>query len=408
MSTTGRWLQCTACGAIHQFSSGLYCCPTCSGILEVRYHHEYLVQAWKENLESTRPGIWKHLSLLPLSNAEHIITLSEGDTPLAKAIALSHELGVKTFVKDETRNPTGSFKDRPNSVAISKALELGAKTVALASSGNAAGSLSAYAAKAGVVCVVAVPEDTPHSKLGQILVFGSRVTKVRGTYSDAFKLIKEACKTYGWHNLTSVASANPYQVEGDKTVAYEMCEQLAWTPPDWVAIPLGAGPLLVGVWKGFKELYELGVIGKLPKMIGVQAEGCSPIVRAFKNGKSDVSPWEEPHTLAHSIADPLRGYSEDGTLTLKSVHQSGGIAESVTDEEMLEAVRLLARTEGLFAEPSAAAAIAVVKKLRGSGSIKPDDIVVPVVTGTGLKSMETLDVKHVPEVDPDDIKGLAK
>ena len=374
----------------------------------MRYQHDDLVRAWKETLESSRRGVWKHLSLLPLGNAEHIVTLSEGDTPLAKATALSHVLGVKTFVKDETRNPTGSFKDRPNSVAISKALELGAKTIAVASSGNAAGSLSAYAAKAGVVCVVAVPEDTPHSKLGQILIFGSRVAKVRGTYSDAFKLIKEACKTYGWHNLTSVASANPYQVEGDKTVAYEICEQLAWNPPDWVAIPLGAGPLLVGAWKGFKELYELGVIGKLPKMIGVQAEGCSPIVRAFKSGESNVSPWGEPHTVAHSIADPLNGYPEDGSLTLRNIRESGGTAESVTDEEMLESVRMLARMEGLFAEPSAAATVAVIRKLKSSGSIGSGDIVVPVVTGTGLKSIATVDVQHVPEVDSGDIESFAK
>ena len=374
----------------------------------MHYQHDDLVQAWKQDLESPRLGIWKHLNLLPLDGPERIVTLSEGDTPLVNATALSREVGVKIFVKDETRNPTGSFKDRPNSVAISKALELGAKTVAVASSGNAAGSLSAYAAKGGVACVVAVPEDTPQSKLGQIVVFGSRVTKVRGTYSDAFNLIKDACKTYGWHNLTSVASANPYQVEGDKTVAYEICEQLSWNPPDWVIIPLGAGPLLVGAWKGFKELHELGVIEKLPKMIGVQAEGCSPIVRAFKNGQSNVSAWEEPHTVAHSIADPLNGYPEDGSLTLKNIRESRGIGESVTDEEMVESVHLLARTEGLFAEPSSAATIAVIRKLKNSGTIGPDDIVVPVVTGTGLKSIGTVSVQNIPEVDSGDIKSLAK
>ena len=345
---------------------------------------------------------------MPIDNHEHIVTLSEGDTPLIKASALSSELGVKTFVKDETRNPTASFKDRPNSVALSRALELGAKTVAVASSGNAAGSLSAYAAKAKVPCVVAVPEDTPDSKLGQIVVFGSRVVKVRGTYSDAFTLIKEACKTHGWHNLTSVASANPYQLEGDKTAAYEICQQLSWKAPNWVAIPLGAGPLLVGAWKGFKELHELGVIGALPKMIGVQAEGCSPIVRAFKNGSSAVSPWQKPDTVAHSIADPLNGYPDDGSLTLKNIRESHGIAESVTDEEMLESVRLLAGTEGLFAEPSAAATIAVIKKLKSSGRIDSDDTVVPVVTGTGLKSIATVNVQNVPQVEAGDIQSLAK
>lgn len=356
----------------------------------MHYSRDFLGQAWTKASASGRRGVWKYLEMLPLESARGVITLVEGDTPLIRADTLSRELKVKAFVKDETRNPTGSFKDRPNSVSISRALELGAKTVAVASSGNAAGSLSAYAAKAGAPCIVAVPEDIPESKLSQILVFGSKVIKVRGTYSDAFNLIKDSCRACGWHNLTSVASANPYQVEGDKTVAFEVCEQMDATPPDWVAIPLGAGPLLVGVWKGFKELHELGVLTKLPKMIGVQAEGCSPIVRAFKRKELEVSPWGKPQTIAHSIADPLNGYSQDGSLTLKMVRESGGVAESVNDVEMLDAVHLLAESEGVFAEPSAAASVAVVKKLVDSGVIGSDEIVVPVVTGTGLKSMETL------------------
>ena len=236
----------------------------------------------------------------------------------------------------------------------------------------------------------------------QIVIFGSKIVKVKGTYSNSFNLIRAACAKFKWHNLTSVSTANPYQSEGDKTVAYELVEQLERETPDWVVIPLGAGPLLVGAWKGFNEMLELGLISNLPKMIGVQAEGCAPIVRGFKEGKEDVTAWDTPTTIAHSISDPLVGYEQDGTLTLKCIRESHGYAESVNDREMLEAVQLLARVEAVFAEPSAAASVAVVKKLIHIGIIAADDTVVSLVTGTGLKSPEIMKgLVEPPEIEPD-------
>jgi len=335
--------------------------------------------------------------MLPVERRENIISLSEGNTPLIR----TDSLGDDFYVKDETRNPTGSFKDRPNTVGLSKAKELGARTVGIASSGNAAGSLSAYAAKAKIECVVCVPENTPDSKLRQILVFGAKVAKVTGTYSSAFNMISESCQKYGWHNLTSVCTANPYQVEGDKTAAYEIYERL--NNPDWVLIPLGAGPLLVGIFRGFWELREAGLIDKIPRLVGVQAEECAPIVRAFRSGDREVSPWEgKPHTIAHSIADPLTGYSQDGTLTLEKIRESGGVAESVNDKEMFEAVWQLAQGEGIFAEPAAASTLAAANKLKRNGVISQGDRVVLMITGTGLKSSAVLDqAGEAPTIDPD-------
>jgi threonine synthase len=385
-------LQCTNCASTYAVDSRIYSCSKCGGILEVLYDYDVLAECVSRSVfESERDGVWKYFHLLPLRTKQAIISLSEGGTNLIKSKRLAEDYGLKNLhIKDETRNPTGSFKDRPNTVSISKACEFGAHTIAVASSGNAAGSLSAYAAKAGLRCIVAVPADVPLGKLTQIMICGPKIVKVRGTYSSAFNLIREACLKYSWHNLTSVCSANPYQVEGDKTVAYELSEQLDWNPPDWVTVPLGAGPLLVGTWKGFKELYRLDLIRELPKMVGVQAEGCSPIVRAFKEGKMEVTSWTEPKTIAHSIADPLVGYAQDGTLALNRIRESHGVAESVTDDEMVEAISILARREGIFAEPAASASLAVVKKLKDAGVIAKDDCVVSLVTGTGLKSPEPI------------------
>jgi threonine synthase len=388
-------LNCRSCGAEISPESGKYSCPKCGGILQVKYARSVNKDSFFSY--SSRSGVWRFFEMLPVERRENIVSLEEGNTPLIR----TESLGEGVYVKDETRNPTGSFKDRPNTVGISKAVELGAKTIAIASSGNAAGSLSAYAAKASLECVVGVPEDTPNSKLKQIMVFGAKVVKVRGTYSAAFNLIRESSGKYGWHNLTSVCTANPYQVEGDKTAAYEIYERL--NNPDWVAIPLGAGPLLVGIYRGFWELREAGLIDKIPRLIGVQAEECAPIARAYKNGEKEVTPWErKPHTIAHSIADPLTGYSQDGTLTLEKIRESNGVAESVNDDEMLEAVWQLARGEGIFAEPAAASTLAAFNKLKRNGIITGGEKVVLLVTGTGLKSSAALDrLGEAPVIDPD-------
>ncbi len=383
----------------------MYCCPQCGGILEVDYNYDVVAESVRSTFlkPDENPSLWKYFDLLPVLDRKYVVSLNEGRTETVEASKIGRQFGLeKLYVKNETRNPTGSFKDRPNTVGISKALEFGAKKVAIASSGNAAGSLSAYAAKAALSCVVAVPADVPHAKLAQIAIFGSKIVKVKGTYSNAFNLIRAACSRNPWHNLTSVSTANPYQSEGDKTVAFELIEQMKQEQPDWITIPLGAGPLLVGVWKGFKEMRNLGLINTLPKLIGVQAAGCAPIVRAFREGKENVIAWDRPSTIAHSISDPLVGYEQDGNLTLKCIRDSSGYAEAVSDSEMLEAVHMMAKGVGIFAEPSAAASVAAVKKLVNAGIIAGDDRVVALVTGTGLKSPEALrESSEVREIEPD-------
>src|SRR5208337_2720484 len=403
-------LKCTRCGTTYSDDRRLYCCPKCDGVLDVRYNTEFLKETiTKKTFEAKSENLWKYFDLLPIIKKESIVTLNEGRTPLVRTNGIEREYGVKEiYIKDETRNPTGSFKDRPSTIGITKARELGATTVAIASSGNAAASLSAYAAKASMNCIVAVPAAVSEAKLMQIMVFGPTVVKVKGSYSNSFNLIKNACKKYGFQNLTTVSSANPYQCEGDKTVAYELCEQLNWKVPDWIAVPLGAGPLLVGIWKGFKELYELDLIQNLPKMIGVQAEGCAPIVRAFKAGREDVEAWGTPQTIALSIADPLIGYPQDGTLTLNTIRDSHGFADDATDPEMIQAVKAIAHCEGIFAEPAAAASIAVVKKLKNAGVIAVDDCVVSLVTGTGLKSPDFVGQQSEINVIDEDLNQLEK
>ncbi|HYW00486.1 MAG TPA: threonine synthase [Candidatus Acidoferrum sp.] len=403
-------LTCLDCKTNYGPESRQYNCAKCGGILEVSYNPEFLKETISiKTFQRDSHDLWKYFDLLPILRKESTITLNEGQTPLIATPRIEQQYGLKEFyLKDETRNPTCSFKDRPNAVGISKAREFGANTIAIASSGNAAASLSAYAAKAAMNCVVAVPAAVSQAKLTQILVFGAIVVKVNGSYSNSFNLITNACENYGWHNLTSVSSANPYQVEGDKTVAYEICEQLNWKTPDWVVIPLGAGPLLVGAFKGFKELQQLDLIKNLPKMLGVQAMGCAPIVKAYKENRKEVEAWGETKTIALSIADPLVGYERDGTLTLNSIRASHGCAESVTDKEMLDAVKLIARNQGIFAEPAAAATVAAVKKLKDAGTISSDESIVSLITGSGLKSPEIISDLNEPETIDGEIAQLER
>jgi threonine synthase len=222
-----------------------------------------------------------------------------------------------------------------------------------------------------------------------IKLYGSRIMLIDGTYSDTFNLAKKASERYGWYNATTTF-LNPYQVEGDKTVAYELCENLGWTVPDWIIVPISDGPLLVGCWKGFEELQLLDYCAKLPHMVGAQAEGCAPITRAFKENATEVMPWRKSRTIVSSIADPLKGYSQDGTYTLKIIRESGGVANAYSDRDILDSVRLLAAKEGIFAEPAGATSISGARKLLEEGKIDHDEVVVCLVTGTGLKDPQTV------------------
>jgi threonine synthase len=385
--------RCTWRGEI----SNLYACPACGSSLLVAYAGNNELPDGTDD-----EGIWRYRSFLPIN--EDPVTLGEGDTPLLEARRLDPSGGL--LLKNETVNPTGSFKDRPVAVAATVARELDLSGLLCASTGNTGVAVAAYAARAGLPAVCVVPETTPAAKMLQIEAVGARIVRVRGNYSDAYELARAAAENFGWANLTSTY-VNPYMLEGDKTVAFELFEQRKEKVPDWVLVPVGAGPLLAAIHKGFEEL---GVSG--PRMVAVQAAGCAPVVRAFESGAKEVREWDHPvETAASSIADPLRGYPEDGTRTLSVVRESGGRAVAVSEEETRKATIDLARSEGLLVEPGAAVAVAAHRKLSDEKLIREGETAAIVLTGHGLKDPAAMQaaigtVEEAPAVEPGDVEAL--
>ena len=404
-------LQCVRCKNSYELKE-LYVCDKCGGILEVQ--HNYVGKRDRvihELLRLPSFNIWKYKNLLPVENPEHMVTLFEGGTPLIKGNRLSQKTGYENlYFKDESRNPSGAFKDRPMAVGVSKAKEFGRDIIVTASSGNAAASLATYAAKSGLKCYIFIPESTPTGKVSQAFVNGGIIIKVKGNYSNAYAVAKMAAREFHWMNITTTF-LNPYAVEGDKTIAYELYHQLDRKVPDWILVPTGAGPLVFGIYKGFKELNFLGLTDKRPRMAAIQAEGCAPIVQAFESGSSKVNAWGTPSTIASAIADPLKGYEQDGELVLEIVHDSRGTAVAVSDDEILGAVFDLARSEGIYSEPGAAVSYAGFKKLAKKDVIKKKQSVVCVITGHGLKdpgnAAENLNIPVI-ESDLEELKSHIK
>lgn len=386
--TDAAFLACHRC-AWRGDLTDLYACPMCGSSLLVDYHGF-------DRLPDGSPteGLWRYRTFLPVEENATPITLGEGGTPLLRGLRLDPSR--RTFLKNETSNPTASFKDRPVSVASTVARELGLDGLLCASTGNTAVAVAAYAAQAGLPAACLVPEKTPAAKLRQIEVSGARILRVRGDYSDAYTLARRAAELCGWANLTSTY-INPYMLEGDKTIAYEVFEQLGRRPPDWVIVPVGAGPLLAAIYKGFRELAGFEFPGFVPPcMVAVQAEGCAPIASAFEAGE-EVREWDRDIvTGASSIGDPLRGYPEDGQRTLDAASESGGRVIAVSEEETYRALRDLARLEGLFVEPGAAVAVAAYRRMVEQGTISSGETTTLVLTGHGLKDPEVLS-RTVPE-----------
>ena len=403
-TVAGARLACHRCSWQGEVSN-LYACPACGATLLVSYGG-----AIEPPGGTLAAGVWRYRGSLPVSQSAEPVTLGEGGTPLLRAGRL--DSSGRLLLKNETTNPTASFKDRPVSVAATVAVELGLSGLVCASTGNTGVAVAAYAARAGLPAACVVPEATPAAKLTQIEAVGARIVRVGGNYSHAHALARAAAERYGWANLTSTY-VNPYMLEGDKTVAYEIFEQLGGRAPDWVLVPVGAGPLLSAIHKGFEELGATGDPG--PRMVAVQAAGCAPIVRAFESGAAEVHEWEQAvETGASSIADPLRGYPEDGTRTLSVVRESGGIALSVSEKETYDGMIELARSEGLFVEPGAAVAVAAYRKLTAKGIINEGESAVLVLTGHGLKDPEALrsvageEDKGSPIVEPGDVEALGE
>lgn len=377
-------LICVSCGSKYSFKEIVYSCPKCGDTLDITYDYDAIVQSIdKKVLAERTPSLAKYIELLPILEPRKMVSLGEGSTPLLNSKRLAARLGLKNlYLKDETRNPTGVFKDRATAIVATKALEFDRDITAIASTGNAAASMAGYAAKAGLTCIVMIPETTPIGKVSQSIAYGARIVQVKGNYDQVFDLVTRACEKFGWYNCNP--AINPYRTEGKKTMAYEICEQLDWKAPDWVIVPIGNGCNLAGHWKGFKEFYELGFISSKPRIVGIQAEGSCPVVKAFNEKAERVEPVT-PHTLAGAIAV---GKPRNATKTLKALRESEGVAEAVSDDSLLEAQRMLASYEGIFGEPAAVAPLAGLMKLVEKGIIDRKDNIVLVITGNGLKDPE--------------------
>lgn len=383
-------MKCARCGKRYAPSSGaIRCANRDDGRLDINYDYDALREALcPEALSKRHSGVWKYQELLPVDDPKHIVSLGEGGVPLMHARRLGEKLGLeKLLVLDDTRNPTGSFKDRPMTVGVSKAVELGYETVVSASSGNAAAALSAYSAKAGLKCITFVPELASDAKLAQLTMYGARVVKVRPLESGedpTVKMLKEACDRYNWYPCPSFGPMNPYQAEGPKTMSFEIVEGLGWTTPGWVFVPVGAGGALTGNWNGYRDFEELDFIKSMPKMVAVQSSGCAPVVRAHEQGADPmkIPPWNRPDSVATGLMDP---FPWDGDAALKAITASHGTAVVVSNDEILQAQRLLARTEGIFAEPSGVTSLAGLTKMAAAGDLDRSDSVVVEITGNGLK-----------------------
>ena len=374
--------KCTRCGAEYEALPTITTCK-CGGILDIQYSYSAIRDHFSPaDLEQTRDwSMWRYRPFLPVEEDSPAPPLRVGWSPLYKADRLAGVLGLKTlYIKDDGQNPTASLKDRASAMAVVKAREAGADTIACSSTGNAASSLAGNAAAAGLSTYIFVPSRAPKGKVAQLMIFGATVISVDGSYEDTFALSKAAIDRWGWYNRN--AAINPYLSEGKKTVSFELMEQLHWQVPDYVALSVGDGCTIAGVWKGLKDLYETGFIDRLPKLLSVQAEGCCPLNRALQTGE----PWSpmEENTLADSIAV---GVPRNADKALNAVRESGGIAVNVSDEEILEAMRLLGRTQGVFGEPAGVTGTAGVKKTLELGLIDPDSTVVSIVTGNGLKDV---------------------
>ena len=376
--------KCTICGRISPAEPETTVCPHCGGILDIEYDYDYIRSCFRKHPlpERNDPTMWRYLELLPVEGPGTHAHLRVGGSPLYRADTLGAVLGIRElWIKDDGQNPTASLKDRASAMAVTKAFEAGKTTIACSSTGNAASSLAGNAAAAGLSTFIFVPSRAPKGKVAQLMMFGATVILVEGSYEDTFRISAEAIDRWGWYNRN--AAINPYLMEGKKTVSLEIAEQLSFRMPDYVAVSVGDGCTIGGVWKGFRDLYRAGMIDRLPRIISVQASGCCPINTAAAAGTMEWIPQEE-NTLADSIAV---GVPRNPVKALRAIQESDGVVVNVSDEEIMEAMRLLGRHSGVFAEPAGAAGTAGVKKAVETGLIERDASVVTIVTGNGLKDV---------------------
>ncbi|MGA2622221.1 MAG: threonine synthase [Bacteroidota bacterium] len=382
-------LRCSQCDRTYDPVKVQTVCGQCNKTLLAVYDLASAKRSLSIRQFSTREkGLWRYRELLPVVDDASIVSLGEGWTPLLQAKTLGKELGLRhLFIKDESLNPTGSFKARGLCVAVSRLKELGIAEVAMPSAGNAGGALAAYAAKAGIQAHVFVPNDTPVINVRETRLYGAEVFMVDGVISDAGKIMNEMRQGKNWFDMSTMKE--PYRLEGKKTLGYELAEQFDWKLPDVIVYPTGGGTGLIGMWKAFREMEELGwITGRKPRMVVVQSAGCAPIVKAFEDGRKDSEFWNNSATLASGLRVP-KAFADE--LILSAVYESGGTAVSVNDDELLADMKLVARQEGLLLCPEGAATVSAVRHLLKKGFIQENETVVAFNTGSGYKYVEVLE-----------------
>ncbi|HEX5506428.1 MAG TPA: threonine synthase [Thermomicrobiales bacterium] len=392
-------LECTNCGATCAADELHTVCPACGKVLYPRYDLAAAARAMTREALKERPfTLWRYHEVLPVQDPRNALTLGEGGTPLLPLPRFGGAIGLPGLMaKDEGLNPTGSFKARGLCLAVSRAKEFGVRAVAIPSAGNAASAMSAYAARAGLPAYVFMPQDTPPIMKGECAAYGAHVYLVKGLINDAGRITREHAAEKGWFDVSTLKE--PYRVEGKKTMGYELAEQLGWTLPDVILYPTGGGTGIVGMWKAFGELEEMGFIGPArPKMVVVQSEGCAPIVRAFAAGQDHAEFWEGAATIAPGVRVPV---AIGDYLILQAVYESRGTAVAVSDREILATTREVAASDGLYPSPEAAATFAAARRLVASGFLTGEERVVAFSTGAGLKHTELLDL-DLPVLDPAD------
>jgi len=380
-------LECALCGLKHEAHRLLNLCRECGKPLLVRYDLDRAKQSLtKESLIGRRPDLWRYREVLPVEDDANIVTLGEGWTPLLHADRLGKAVGVaELYIKDEGQNPTQSFKARGMATAVSMAKELGAEKLAVPSAGNAAGALAADAARAGLECFIFMPRDTPLANVVECEQTGAHVTLMDGLITDCGAEVARRKEAEGWFDVSTLKE--PYRVEGKKTLGYELAEQLNWELPDVIIYPTGGGTGLIGMWKAFDEMQQMGWIGsKRPRMVTVQATGCAPIVRAFQEGKRFADEFPNAATTASGLRVPK---AIGDFLILDALKESGGTAVAVTDDELIEATKEIGASEGIFCAPEGAACLPALRKLLSTADVKTTERVVLFNTGSGVKYMES-------------------
>ena len=380
-------LECGLCGLEHEARRLLNLCSNCGKPLLVRYDLERAkMMLTKESLAGRRPDLWRYREVLPVDNDQNIVSLGEGWTPLLRTPRLGRRVRINDlYIKDESQNPTQSFKARGMATAVSMAKELGVKKLAVPSAGNAAGALAAYAARAGIDAFIFMPRDTPRANVVECEQTGARVTLMDGLITDCGAEVGRRKEAEGWFDVSTLKE--PYRVEGKKTLGYELAEQLEWRLPDVIVYPTGGGTGLIGMWKAFDEMERMGWIGrKRPRMVTVQAAGCAPIVRAFEEGNRFADEFPNAATTASGLRVPK---AIGDFLILDALRASGGTAVAVTDEELIAATREIGALEGVFCAPEGAACLPALRQLIEAGEVNKDDVVVLFNTGSGVKYMES-------------------